>query len=48
MSGSPKDVCLCGDYRENHKQRGAGPCQICDYAGPTKCQRFRFWKKSDG
>jgi hypothetical protein len=46
MTPKDEEVCLCGDYRSNHRQNGNGPCQICEYAGPTRCHRFRLWDRT--
>ena len=43
----PKDICYCGDYREDHKG-GTGACKYNDHAnngglghGFKKCMEFR-------
>lgn len=38
------DVCMCGDYRRQHDDRG---CKICRWASPWTCDHFRPWRRSE-
>lgn len=45
----PKDVCVCGDYRDQHKD-GSGVCVFSvgnrgdGHFGAGRCERFRLSK----
>lgn len=50
MSGHPKDVCECGDYRDQHDARGH--CQFnkpgnIGHSGAPDCYRFRLSRRAN-
>jgi len=42
------DICICGDYRQNH-ENGIGKCLVCHYMPYPEggCQRFILAEKAD-
>ena len=43
-AGDPKDVCECGDYRNQHDQEGRCTLNKLGHGGAPDCVKFRFAK----
>jgi hypothetical protein len=41
----PKDVCKCGDYRDQHLN-GVGRCLLGELCTPERCGEFRLFQRA--
>lgn len=42
----PKDVCACGDYRDQHDERGACKLNGVGHFGSGPCTKFRLFRRA--